>query len=131
MFHNFVDFKMEFDKTWHAGLWHVFRSFNINEGLVQAFQTLYENLSSAVLLNNQLVELFKTVVGVNHRCLLSPILFNFFLEMIMHSMTTIPPSLLVAGPYATYDSVTTLILFGNSSGKLQDIANRLSSGARA
>ena len=36
----------------------------MHEGLVQAIQALYENPSSAVLLNSQLGEIFKTIVGV-------------------------------------------------------------------
>ena len=29
--HNFIDFKKIFDRVWHAGLWQVLRSFNIDE----------------------------------------------------------------------------------------------------
>ena len=61
LFHNFTGFKMT---VWHAGLWQVLRSFNIDEGLVQAIEALYENSSSAVLLNCELGEFFKTPVGV-------------------------------------------------------------------
>ena len=64
-------------------LWQVLRSFNMEEGVVQAILALYENSSSGVLLNSQLVEFFKTTVGVRQGCLLSPILFNLFLEKIM------------------------------------------------
>ena len=39
--------------------------------------------SRAVLWNSQLGYLFKTTVGVRQGCLLSPILFNLFLEKIM------------------------------------------------
>ena len=46
-------------------LWQVLRSFNIEEGLVQAILALYENSSNAVLLNSQLGEFFKTIVGVS------------------------------------------------------------------
>ena len=54
LFHSFVNFKKAFDIVWQAGLWQVLRIFNIEEGLVQAIQALYENSISAVLLNNQL-----------------------------------------------------------------------------
>ena len=83
LFHNFVNFKKKFDTVWHVGLWQVFRRFNIEEGLVLAIQALYENSSSAVLLNSQLGEFFKTTAGVRKECLLLPILFNLFLEKIM------------------------------------------------
>ena len=64
LFHNFIDFKKAFYRVWHAGLWQVLRSCNIEEGYVQAIQALYENSSSAVLLNSQLGEFFQTIVGV-------------------------------------------------------------------
>ena len=44
---------------------------------------LHRNCSSAVLLKSQLGEFFKATVGVRQGCLLSPILFNLFLEKIM------------------------------------------------
>ena len=82
-FHNFIDFKKAFDRVWHAGLRQVFRSFSIEEGLVQAIQALYDNSISAVLLNSQLGNCFKATIDVCQGCLLSPILINFFPEKIM------------------------------------------------
>ena len=40
LFHNFIDFKKAFDRVWQAGLWQVLKSFNIDEGLVQAIMAL-------------------------------------------------------------------------------------------
>ena len=54
MFHNFIDFKKAFDRIWPAGLRQILKSFTIDEELVQAIQALYENSSTAVLLNSQL-----------------------------------------------------------------------------
>ena len=70
----------------HTGLRQVLRSFNVEEELVKVIQALYENSSSAVLLNSQLGEFFKSTVGVRQGCLLSPILFNLFLEKIMQEI---------------------------------------------
>ena len=64
LFHNFIDFKKAFDRVWHQGLWQVLRNFNIEEGLVLMIKTLYDNASSAVLLNNKIGEFFRTTVGV-------------------------------------------------------------------
>ena len=82
LFHSFIDCKV-FDRVWHAGLWQVLGSLNINKELVQAIQAVCESSSSAVLLNSQLEEFFKTTVGVRQGCSLSPILFKLFLEKIM------------------------------------------------
>ena len=54
LFHNFMDFRKVLDRFWHACLWHVLRSFNTVEGLVQAIQARYESSSSAVLWNGEL-----------------------------------------------------------------------------
>ena len=69
LFHNFLDFKKAFDRAWHAGLMQqVLRNLNLDEGLVQAIQALYENSSSAVLLDSHPGGCLKTAVGVRQRC---------------------------------------------------------------
>ena len=76
LFHNFIDFKKAFDRVWHHGLWHALCSFGIEEGLVQIMKSLYSSASSAVLLNNNVSNYFRTTVSVRQGCLFSPILFN-------------------------------------------------------
>ena len=65
------------------GCFKPFRAASSHSALLQAIQALYENSSSVVLLNSELWEFFKTTVSVHQGCLLSPILFNLFLETIM------------------------------------------------
>ena len=55
-----------FDRFWHAGLWQVLKNFNIEEGLVQAIQELYENSSSAGVLS--LEQSFTGVLQENGWC---------------------------------------------------------------
>ena len=108
LFHNCLDSKKVFDRVWQAGLWQVLRGLNIDEGLVQAIQALYENSSCAVLLNSQLGEFCKTA-AVRQGCLLSPILFNLFLEKIMQkTLHDHHTSISIGGrPIAIYDLPTT------------------------
>ena len=88
----------------------------------------------AVLLNSQLGELFKTTVGVHQGCLLSPILFNLFLEKMMqetlhgHHTTT----------YLRWWEIHTQLRFADdidlirgSNGELQDLIRRLVDRATA
>ena len=44
---------------------------------------LYDNAISAVYMNGSIGEWLRTTVGVRQGCLLSPTLFNIFLETIM------------------------------------------------
>ena len=118
LFHNFIDLKKMFDIVWHAGLWQVLRSFNIDEELVQAIQALYKNSSSVVFLKSQLRAYFKTTVGVRQGCLLSSILLNLFLEKIMRE--------------TLHDRHTSISIGGGGSNvELQDPTNTLVDRAAA
>ena len=108
------------------------QKFQQDEGLVQVIQALYENSSSAILLNSQLGEFFKTTV-VNQGCLLLPILFNLFLEKIMqetlhdhHTSTSTGGRSICNLQFA--DDID---LMGGSNGELQDLTNRLVDRATA
>ena len=51
--------------------------------LYPSHQNLYNKATSAVLFNSSIGDWFRTTVGVRQGCLLSPTLFNIFLERIM------------------------------------------------
>ena len=59
------------------------RHFNINANLIRMIQNLHEKATSAVYLTNSIWDWFRTTVGVRQGCVLSPTLFNIFLERIM------------------------------------------------
>ena len=59
------------------------RKFNTNENLVRAIALLSENAISAIQMNGSTGEWFRATVGVRQGCLLSPTLFNIFIEMCM------------------------------------------------
>ena len=83
LFHVFVDFKKAFDRVWHAALWSTMKLYNINANLIKVIESLYSKATSAVYYNGSVGEWFRTTVGVRQGCLLSPTLFNIFLERIM------------------------------------------------
>ena len=83
LFHNFIDFKKAFDRVWQEGMCAIMRMFNISKGIVNAIEALYKASKSAVLLGDEISDWFSTRVGVRQGCLLSPTIFNVFLEYIM------------------------------------------------
>ena len=72
--------KKAFDRVWHAALWATMWKYNISANLVRTIEQLYEKATSAVQMNCRIGEWFRTTVGVRQGCLLSPTLFNIFLE---------------------------------------------------
>ena len=57
--------------------------YNIGANLITIIKSLYKKATSAVLYNGNTGDWFRTTVGVRQGCLLSPTLFNIFLEKIM------------------------------------------------
>ena len=82
LYHVFIDLKKAFDRVWHAALWATMK-YNISANLVRTIEQLYDKATSAVQMNGSIGEWFRTTVGVRQGCLLSPILFNIFLERSM------------------------------------------------
>ena len=131
LYHNFIDFKKAFDRVWHDGLWQVMRSFNLEEGLIQLIAALYKNACSAVLINNQLGEFFRTTIGVRQGCLLSPVLFNIFLEKIMQeTLHDHHTSISIGGrPLCNLRFADDIDLMAGSNSELQNLTDKLSSSA--
>ena len=83
LYYVFIDFKKACDRVWHAALWATMQKYNISANLVRTIEQLYDKATSAVQMNGSIGEWFRTTVGVREGCLLSPTLFNIFLERIM------------------------------------------------
>ena len=83
LYHFFTGFKINFYRVWHAALWATMRKNSISANLVRTIEKLYDKATNAVQMNGSIGEWFKTTVCVRQGCLLSPTLFNIFLEGIM------------------------------------------------
>ena len=59
------------------------KKYNISANLIRVIKNLSDKATSAVLFNSSIGDRFRTAVGVRQGCLLSPTLFNIFLERIM------------------------------------------------
>ena len=83
MYHVFIDFKKAFDRVYYVALRATKRKNNVNANLVRATEHLYDDALSAVQINGSTGEWFRTTGGVRQGFLLSPSLFNIYLERIM------------------------------------------------
>ena len=59
------------------------KKYNISTNLIQVIKNLSNKATSAILFNSSIGDWFRTTAGVRQGCLLSPTLFNIFLERVM------------------------------------------------
>ena len=78
-----MDINKAFDRVWHAALWSILKLYNINNNLIKVIESLYSKATSAVYYDGIVGWRFRTTVGIRQGYLLSPTLFNTFLERIM------------------------------------------------
>ena len=98
LFCCYIDFEKAFDSVWQEGLWKAMQFFNYPAKYIRLLQALYDKSESAVRVNGELTDWFRTTVGVRQGCVLSPQLFNILLEVVML--------------YATHDSSIGVLING-------------------
>ena len=86
---NFVDFKAAFDTIWRKALWKMLLSIGVDQNIVSIIEKLYDDTECAVVIDGQITEWFSVEVGLRQGCLLSPVLFNLFLEQVMKEIKEI------------------------------------------
>ena len=59
------------------------KKYSISTNLIRVLKHLYDKATSEVLFDSSIGYWFRTTVGVQQGCLLSPTIFNLFLERIM------------------------------------------------
>lgn len=80
--YHFADFKSTFDTIWWIALWKMMRSIGICNKIVNIIEKMHEKATCAVAVDGILTGWFSVSVGVRQG-LLSPSLFNLFLDFVM------------------------------------------------
>jgi predicted amino acid-binding ACT domain protein len=84
------------------------RKFNFDTIIIEVIKGLYSEATSAVFLNNEIGQFFKTTAGIRQRCILSPVLFNIYLENIMQkTLNNFQTSVSITGTEAKFQELTT------------------------
>ena len=78
-----LSFQTGFSLVNAAAVCAILESISASTNLIQVIKNLYNKATSAVLFNSRIGDWFRTTVGVQQGYLLSPNLFNIFLERIM------------------------------------------------
>ena len=132
LYHVFIDFKKAFDRVWHQALIATMKKYNVSSSLISLIENLYTEATSAVFLNGEIGNWFRTSVGVRQGCLLSPTLFNIFLERIMtDALSDHTSSVTIGGrPISNLRFADDIDGIAGSEDELIDLINRLDTSSR-
>ena len=116
---NFVDFKAAFDTVWRKALWKMMIAIGIDPKIVRIIESLYNETECAVVIDGQLTEWFAVKIGLRQGCLLSPTLFNIFLEFVMKKLKSLDSTLKL------HDSLSIDIRYADDTTLLSAIFEKL------
>ena len=90
---HFIDFKAAFDTIWREALWKMMIQIGIPQKYVTIIKNLYNDTNCAIIAGRQLTDWFPVNMGVRQGCIMSPILFNIFIEHVMKGLTCLDRNL--------------------------------------
>jgi hypothetical protein len=80
LFCAFLDVKKAYDRVFRDGLWERVREEGVRGKMWRVLKCMYRNVQSAVRVNDVMTGWFDVNVGLRQGCVLSPVLFNIFIN---------------------------------------------------
>ena len=126
----FVDFRKAFDSVWHEGLFYKLLKINIGGHFYNLIKTLYCSSTCSIRIGENKTRSFSYSRGVRQGCILSPLLFNLYINNLpyLFENTMSDPFVLPNGTKVnSLLYADDLIILSRSKIGLQNCLNALSS----
>ena len=78
-----MDLEKAYDRVDSDAMWRVLGMYGINGQLLKAVQSLYEKSEACVRVFREESEWFEVGLGLRQGCVMSPWLFNLFMDALM------------------------------------------------
>ena len=82
----FIDLRKAFDTVWRLGLFYKLLESNISQKMFDILFSMYSNTVSRIKFSDGLSDIFSSECGVKQGDVLSPILFNIFIDGIVKDL---------------------------------------------
>ena len=82
----FLDLEKAYDRVDRDALWRVLRLYGIGGKLLEGVKSLYVNSSACVRVGNEVSECFPVKVGLRQGCVMSPWLFNLYIDGVVREV---------------------------------------------
>ena len=83
----FVDLQKAYDSVWRSAMWRVAKSYGIPSKIIRMLQNWYEGITNCVRVDGEESRWFEQKTGLRQGCVMSPSLFNIFMDKIMRMVT--------------------------------------------
>ena len=117
----FVDFKKAFDSVWHDGLLLKLLEYKIGGRFYDLITNLYINTKCAVKIDDHRTSFFPYTIGVRQGCVLSPTLFNLYINELPKLLAETPES----DPFILSNNVINSLLYADDLVILSQTQNGL------
>ena len=83
----FIDLEKAYDSVWRDGMWQIAKYYGIPTQVVELLKSWYEGISSCVRLEEGDGDWFPIRTGLRQGCVMSPSLFNLYMDAMMRKAT--------------------------------------------
>ena len=124
----FIDVKKAYDSVWREGLWMRLWEEGVRGKLWRVIRNMYRSIQSVVLINDDRTEWFNVDVGVRQGCVLSPTLFNIFINRVIKEVKAMRKGVMINQIMVSILLFADdIVLITDNTEKLQDMINQIQS----
>lgn len=125
----FIDFRKAYDSIKHNLLWEKLKQYGLNEqsNVFMVLRNIYSNIKCCVRVNGFKSDWFSVTTGLRQGCILSPILFNLYINDLVSMINTECKGVDIAGEnVCMLMYADDLVLLAKTENDLQDMLSKLS-----
>ena len=121
-FAAFIDFSKAYDRINRELLWHKLSKMGISGKFLASLESLYKNVKGTVRVDGQQTEWFDVNCGLKQGCILSPLLFNLFINGLTRDINDVGSGIFVGDtPLSNLLYADDIVLIADIELKLQSL----------